>query len=230
MAEELTDDLAPTEASPQPPPAPPPVTGRPAPDGRPVGRRRRSRGWVLLVLLPILGAVLLGGAALAYNRVTPPSYTADALIAVLPTVPATGVSLPITGVWVEVGSSEALLRQSADDLGVRESQLASAVTVTQPSSNAPVVQVSATTGNPQLSAAWANSVASRLVSQARDNPVPGYGLQTVASAIPPLSATQPVTPLIIGVATALGALIGLVLAQTIVGLVRRRRRRRVAGG
>ncbi|WP_448625838.1 hypothetical protein [Geodermatophilus sp. URMC 64] len=199
----------------------------PAPDAEPPARspavvpRRRSRAWVWLIVLPLLGAALFGGAAFAVGATTPPTYTADALVAVLPDDPADEVSIPVAGIWTEVGSSDAVLLQAAGDLGVSGETLASAVTLTQ-APNAPVITVTAVTEDPDRSADWANAVAAQLLAEDDRSPVPGYGLRQVADAVAPAEGAALVTPLIVAAAAAVGAVVGLVVAQ---GIVRRRRSR-----
>ncbi|MGY1805915.1 hypothetical protein ACI8AF_00930 [Blastococcus sp. SYSU D00669] len=212
------DDRPPAEeeplaATPAPePPAAPVVTAR-----------RRRRAWPWLVALPLIGALLFGGAAFAANQLTDPTYTATALIAVLPDDDTTDVSIPVAGIWAEIGNSEALLARAAEELDVDEATLARSVTVTT-AANAPVLSVTATTTDPERSADWANAVGGELVAEEAANPVPRYGLQSAAIAVPPATGTELVSPLLMVAAAVLGALVGLVLAQAVV----RRRRRRAA--
>jgi capsular polysaccharide biosynthesis protein len=183
--------------------------------------RRRSRVWLWLIALPLLGAALFGGGALAVGATSSPTYTADALVAVLPDDPADEVSIPVAGIWTEVGSSDAVLLQAAGSLDVSGETLASAVTLTQ-APNAPVITVSATTDDADRSADWANAVAAQLLAEDQRSPVPGYGLRQVADAVAPAEGVALVTPLIVAAAAVVGAVVGLVVAQ---GLVRRRRSR-----
>lgn len=177
-----------------------------------VARRRRRRWW--LVALPVVGALLFGGAAFSVNRLTAPSYAADALVAVLPTDPAAPVSLPIAGIWAEVGNSDGLLRQVARRLDVDAPELAAALSLTV-ADNAPVVSVEVTTTDPRRSARWANAVADELLAEAARRPIAGYALRPAATAVPPSISEPLVSPLLIGVAVAFGFLLGVALAQRI---------------
>jgi capsular polysaccharide biosynthesis protein len=184
----------------------------------------RQRPWARrwLVVLPLVGLLLLGGTAFAVNRVAAPSYTAQALLAVLPNDPATTVSVPVSGIWAQVGQSDVLLSQAAQTLDVDQQTLASSVSLAQ-GTDSPVITVSVTTNDPRRSARWANAVAKQIITQSTQSPVPGYGVRQVAQAIPPVTRTTPVSPTLVLTAAVLGALAGLVLAQRLA------RRRRLAG-
>jgi len=199
----------------------PPVRG-----GRTLVTPARGRPWWLLLVLPGLGALLLGGAAITVNQVSPPNYTAEALLAVLPADPANGVSLPITGIWVQLGNTPTLVDNSAAALGIKREDLAAGLAVSQPSPDAPVIAVSVTTTDPRRAATWANAVAARLVLDSQSSPVPGYALRSMAAASPPAEGSPRLTSTIIAAATVLGALVGLVMAQSTLRFIDRRRRRR----
>ncbi|MGY1615374.1 hypothetical protein ACI797_01390 [Geodermatophilus sp. SYSU D00691] len=227
MAEVRTEESAGVAqadgASDDGPGEPVPAGSSPVPPIPPVvAARRRARAWPWLVVLPLLGALLLGGGAFAANRLAPSSYTATALVAVLPSDPAAEVSIPVAGIWAEVGGSEQLRAGVAGALDVSPAELASSVSVTQ-APNAPIVTIAVTTPDADRSATWANAYADQLLAQNTAAPVPQYTLRQVAEAVaPPTGAALVSLPLMIA-AAAIGLLLGLVLAQRIV-----RRRRRAA--
>ena len=193
---------------PAPPPAAPDTA---APDTAPAAAgRRRASAW--LVALPLLGALLLGGTAYGANELTGPRYAAEALLTVLPTTPSAPVSQPVAGIWVQVGSSDAVLSDAAAALDVDDEELASRLTLV-PASDSPVIAVRVSTPDAQRSAEWANTVAGVLLEQDRTAPVPGYVLEQVTEAVPPGTGTGPVSPPAMVAAALFGALAGFVLAQ-----------------
>ena len=182
---------------PGPPPAPP------------VGKRRAP---VWLVALPLLGALLFAGAGVLVNAGTDARYAAEALVTVLPTDPAAPVSQPVADIWVQIGTSDAVLSQAAAELDVPRDELASRLELV-PSPESPVIAVRVTTTDAERSAVWADVVAELLLRQDADERVPGYDLQQVTDAVIPTRGTDVVSPLLLAGAALLGALAGLVAAQ-----------------
>ena len=164
-----------------------------------------------MLLVPILCAALLGGAAWAYGNSQPPSFTSEALVSVLPTDPTNPISTGATALWVQIGNSDQMQREAATRLGVAPAELDGAVEVTQ-AGDAALVSVAVTTDSGALSADWANGFAEALQARGDQNFVAGYDLQQVTSALP----GQPVaglTTLLVLAATVLGFLIGLAIVQ-----------------
>ncbi|SOC47733.1 hypothetical protein SAMN05660748_0990 [Blastococcus aggregatus] len=191
---------------------------RSAQQGAPLVGARRRRSWVWLVVLPLLGALLLGGAGLVANQQAEPTYAAEALVTVLPTDPAAPVSQPVAGIWVKIGSSDAVLSDAADALDVATPVLASRLELVL-DADSPVIAVRVTTADAERSATWANAVAAVLLEQDRGERVPGYELEQVATAVPPAGGSELLSPLLVTAAALFGGLIGLVGAQRL----RRRR-------
>jgi capsular polysaccharide biosynthesis protein len=199
------------------------AAGRPLADRQDtvVVARRRRFPWWWAVLLPLLGAALLVGAVLGYDRVRPAEYSSEALVAVLPDDSEAEVSGAMTSIWVEIGNSDAVLDRVADELGTGRETLDAALTVEE-SANAPLVSIRARTGESARSAAWANVAAEELVAEAEAERVPGWSLEQVTAA-QPASRTEPfATVLLIASAAGLGLLAGAAAAQL---LLRRHRRR-----
>ncbi|MGY2126997.1 hypothetical protein [Blastococcus sp. SYSU DS0617] len=159
------------------------------------------------LLLALLGAVLAVAALVAIDRLLPRTWTAEALVAVLPEDPAGDVSVQFTAIWVEIGDSAAIRQQAADALGIDTADLRDALTVSQ-SAGAPLVSVRVTTQDMQRSAEWANAVAAQLLEEAEDDPVPGYDLGQVTEALPPATADVRAGLALIGVVALGGALLG----------------------
>lgn len=187
------------------------------------GLRPRGRFWWPWLLLPIIGALVLGSAALVVRAAVPSRYTAETLVSVLPTSTPADVSLPVAAIFAQVSDSEAVLRVAARALRVDESELASAVKVSK-GLDAPLVSITVTTDDPTRAATWANGVAAALLAQGKASPVPGYALTQVTPAIPPITKSTLVSPWMVLAAVALGGVLGGLAAQSSVS----RRRRAMA--
>ncbi|WP_166509564.1 hypothetical protein [Blastococcus sp. TF02-8] len=181
---------------------------------------RRGRRWPAVVL-PLLGALLLAGAALAYVLTSPARYSAEALVAVLSEDTDGAVSEPLTSIWVEIGNSDAVLDRVTDELGVSRSALDEGLTVSV-SSSAPLISIRASTGDAERSAAWANATAEALLDEDDADRVPGWSLEQVTSAQPAQRADQPPTLLLVAAGAVLGALVGASAAQLLAARARRR--------
>jgi len=59
-------------------------------------------------LIVVAGVLVFLTIALGYAAARPPSYTSQALVAVIPSDPAVNVSLPLAALWAEFGSSDAV--------------------------------------------------------------------------------------------------------------------------
>lgn len=204
-------------------PATPAATPRePAgsPAAEPVGRRATGIKAVgLITLMAVLGAVLMGAGAFAYNSWTPPTYSAESLVIVL-SDPGSGSDVgPITAAWVEIAHAPTVLAAAADSLGVQVGELQQALTVSQPGST-PLVSISMVTTDPKRSAQWANAVAEQLLTQARRRPIAGFDLNQLTRAVPPRQADPDQGSLLLAGAAVAGALLGGVAGQS---LARRRR-------
>jgi len=173
------------------------------------------------LVLPLVGAVVLGGAALVYEAQRSPQYTSEALVAVLPADPADEVSLPITSTWAEIADSDSVRDRVSRTLDVSRADLEDRLVIAA-SEDAPLVSVRATTGNADTSAEWANAAAGEVLGQADGNPVPGYDLEQVTDARPRSEADEFPTVPLVGGAVVVGLLAGAGAAQ----LVDRRARRR----
>ncbi|TFV53700.1 hypothetical protein [Blastococcus sp. TF02A-35] len=183
--------------------------------------RRRSR-WPA-VLLPLLGAALLVNAALLYGTTRAPTYTSEALVAVLPDDPAVSVSSPLTSIWVQIANSDAVLDGVTRELDVERSDLDDALTVSE-SADAPLISIRTRTGDAQRSAEWANTAADQLLDQAADERVPGWSLEQVTEARPAQTSDPKATVPLVGGAAVLGALVGAAAAQLLAARARRRQR------
>lgn len=218
-----TLETAATAAPSMIPPSTPP--GRPpgaAPRGDRVGPRRlRRRTVALLVLLPLLGALLLGGGTAIYLSAQSPSYTAHALVSVLPADATAEVSTAFTDIWVQIGASDPVVEAAARRIDTTPGILRDRLQVTQAGSAA-LVSISVTTPDAERSADWANEVADELIAQATPTTVPGYTLSQVTTAVPPPASTGPSTPLLVLGAAVAGLIAGAALGQA---LGRRSRRR-----
>ncbi|MBJ7452018.1 MAG: hypothetical protein JHC71_08045 [Blastococcus sp.] len=162
--------------------------------------------------LPLLGALLFAGAGIAVNASTDPTYAAEALVTVLPTDPGAPVSQPVADIWVQIGTSDAVLSQAAAALDVAREDLAGQLELI-PAPNSPVIAVQVTTTDPERSAVRADVVAEVLLEQDADERVPGYRLEQVTDAVIPIDGSNRVSPLLLNGAALLGALTGLVAAQ-----------------
>ncbi|RBY74825.1 hypothetical protein DQ239_18730 [Blastococcus sp. TF02-09] len=173
------------------------------------------------LVLPLVGAVVLGGAAFVFEAQRAPQYTSEALVAVLPEDPADEVSMPITSIWAEIADSDSVRDRVGQTLGVSRAELEDDLVVAA-SEDAPLVSVQATTGNAETSAAWANAAAGEIVGEADGDQVPGYDLAQVTDARPRSETDQfPALPLV-GGAAVVGLLAGAGAAQ----LLDRRARQR----
>lgn len=179
------------------------------------------------MVLPLLGALLCAGGLLAYDRYSSPTYTAEALIAVLPDDPAADVSLQITAIWVEIGNSDGVLLETADGLGVQARTLEDSLTLIQ-TGNAPLLSVQVTTGDAERAADWANALSEQLLTESSDNPVPGYDLQQVTEALPPERRDVAAGTLLLGAAVVAGLLLGAGIAELLSRGIRARAARRSA--
>ena len=186
------------------------AASEPTPPPAPPARQRRS--WVWLVVLPLLSALLFAGAGIGVNARTDPTYVAEALVTVLPTDPGVPVSQPVADIWVQIGTSDAVLSQAAAELDVDREELAGQLELV-PSPDSPVIAVRVSTTDPRRSAVWADVVAEVLLGQDADERVPGYELEQVTEAVFPLSGSDKVSPLLLTGLALLGALTGLVAAQ-----------------
>jgi len=192
--------------------------------GERVGPRRlRRRTLALLVALPLLGALLFGGGAALYLAAQSPSYTAQALVSVLPTEETAEVSTAFTSIWVEIGGSDPVVEAAATRIGTEAATLRENLQVAQAGS-APLVSISVTTPDAARSADWANEVADELIAQAAPTVVPGYTLSQVTTAVPPPTSTGPSTTLVILGAAVVGLIAGTALAQALSRRLRRKAR------
>jgi capsular polysaccharide biosynthesis protein len=198
-----------------------PERGQPAPPTS-VRARPRSRGRLLLyTLLPLLLAAVLGAGAGMWNATRAPSYTAEALVSVLPTDPAVTVSTSFTSAWVQIAGSGTVLDAAARRVGTDPATLAGALDIAQ-AGDSPLVSIKVTTDDPIRSANWANGVATQVLAQGRLSPVPGYGLAQVTTAAPPPREAGLSTPLLVTAGALVGLLLGLAADRALIG--RRRRR------
>lgn len=179
--------------------------------GATVRARRRDWGKAVLLLVPVLCAVLLGGAAWAYGNSQPPSFTSEALVSVLPTDPTNPISTGATALWVQIGDSDQMRREAATRIGVTPEELDGAVEISQ-AGDAALISVAVTTDSGARSADWANGFAEALEARGNTNFVAGYDLQQVTSALPAQAAAG-LTPLLVVAAPVLGFLIGLAIVQ-----------------
>ena len=191
----------------------------------PVGRRRSARllrhPLAAIAAMTVVGALLLGGAALAYTGTLARTYTSESLVIVLTESANSGGDVsPITAAWVEIAHAPTVLDQAASALGIAPAQLTGALTVRQPSST-PLISIRMTTTDPNVSATWANAVAQQLLDQAAGQPIAGFRLDQVTRAAPAPDADPSRAPLILTAGALVGALAGGVLGRAI--LLRRTR-------
>jgi len=197
--------------------------GRPPAAGSVRARPRRRGRFALYVLLPLLLAAVLGAGAGLWNASRSPSYTAEALVSVLPTDPTVTVSTAFTSAWVQIASSGTVLDSAARRVGTDPTTLAEALDIAE-AGDSPLVSIKVTTDDPSRSADWANGVAAQVLAQGRLSPVPGYGLAQVTTATAPAREAGLSTPLLVAGGALAGLLLGLAADRALV----RRSRRRVA--
>jgi len=162
-------------------------------DDRPAVSARSSRGTsvvrrvtgsavAIIAALAVLGAAL-GAGVYWYALIRPTTYTAEALLVVLPNDPAVDASVAIAGVWVQVGAARTVMDAVADSLGVDSSEVQAVTSVSQPK-GVPLVSIQVVADDAETSARTANAVAAGLLQQSNQFPVAGYRLQQVTQARP----------------------------------------------
>jgi capsular polysaccharide biosynthesis protein len=198
-----------------------PERGQPVSAGSVRARPRRRSRLLLYTLLPLLLAVVLGTGAGIWNTTRAPSYSAEALVSVLPTDPTVTVSTAFTSAWVQIAASGTVLDAAAGRLDTDAPTLSGSLDIAE-AGDSPLVSIKVTTDDPVRSAAWANGVAAQVLAQGRLSPVPGYSLAQVTTAVAPAREAGLSTPLLVTAGALLGLLLGLAADRALIG--RRRRR------
>ncbi|NMI00086.1 lipopolysaccharide biosynthesis protein [Pseudonocardia acidicola] len=176
---------------------------------------------------PLLLAVVLGlGAGLAYNALTAPTYSAQAVVIVTATDTTVASSRDVSyaAVFGRIFNQPEILTPAAAAAGVDANQLRTRVQGTA-ATDSPSIQLTATATTADAAAAEANAVAKALIDYGNSRTADtGVRLALLGSAYPPATRSAPVLALSLGVGAAAGIVVGGLVLAADAG-----RRRRAAG-
>jgi capsular polysaccharide biosynthesis protein len=188
-------------------------------------RALASRGWLIGALI-----VLGGAAGYAYGTLTPPSYTANAYLVVVPlaTATANGTAPDAQGfatAFTRIAGQPQIQAQAAADAGVPLATMVSGTTAAT-SPDAPVISISGVSASPATAAAEANGLAKAIEQAAADQTANTSVTVTVlSSAVPPTTPSSASASLDAAVGAAAGVLLGSLAGLSGVRIGGRWRRR-----
>jgi capsular polysaccharide biosynthesis protein len=170
---------------------------------------RLVRLWWLTALLAVLGAL----AGFGYGHLTPPTYVARAYVVVVATDPSESTSaVSYAQTYARVALQGDVVDSAAASGQVPRSELRQDVQATG-SPDAPVIEITGSSGTADRAATLANLMSAGLVSTANEHSTSTrMKLTMLSSATPPTSAASPKPILNAAVGAAVGILLGGLVA------------------